>query len=75
MGGKCKFNQVWLQTYKWLSEVKDDESSANCKWCNSRFKIDSKGEGSVKKHAETDKHKQIANNASNTLTKFYKGEN
>ena len=75
MDGKCKFNQAWLDTYKWLAAVKGDEYSAKCKLCNSQFKIDSKGASTIKKHEDGPNHKARVNAAaSSSLTKYCKGK-
>lgn len=74
MGGKCKFNEAWLLAYSWLRAVKNDPSSAYCILCDSEFKIDSKGESSLTRHADGEKHKSKANSAatSKPLTSFFK---
>lgn len=75
MGGKCKFNTDWPKNYKWVEAVKDDEHKAKCTWCDSTFKIDSRGEATLKTHEGIDKHVEAAKarSMSNVLTKFFPG--
>lgn len=73
MGAKCKFNDSWPKKYNWLKGVDNDLSSAFCKLCNTAFKIDSKGESSVTRHAEGETHKSLASNTTKLLTTFFKG--
>lgn len=74
MGGKCKFNDAWPKKYSWLKAVADDHSSAFCKLCNTSFKVDSKGESSVTRHADGEKHKSYASNVTKPLTTFFQGK-
>lgn len=55
---KTAYNKKWKDKYPWISPVKDDSDRALCTLCNSKFKISSKGEGSVKEHADGDSHKK-----------------
>lgn len=52
------FNIKWKDLYPWINTVPKDEFNAYCKLCNTIFGIASKGEDSVKEHAENDIHKQ-----------------
>lgn len=74
MGGKCKFNEAWLAKYSWLKSVVDDPNSAFCKLCNTQFKVDSKGETSLTRHADGEKHKSLATKEPMHLTNFFRGE-
>lgn len=73
MGGKCKFKPSWLEKYKWLKAIEGDSTSAACKWCNSSFKVNQKGEGDVTRHADSDKHKSAAQNMPDSVATFFKG--
>lgn len=76
MGGKCKFNNSWVDKYPWLKAVEGDSTSGFCKLCMTTFKVDSKGESSVSRHADSDKHKSLASSASTSkqMTNFFKGK-
>lgn len=60
------FNPKWIEIYKWIKAVDDDRTKAFCKLCNKAFSIASKGEGSIKEHAEGVKHKEAQKSTTST---------
>lgn len=54
-GGKCLFNDAWLENknYKsWLQKVDKNPYSANCIACAKKFDIGNMGECAVKSHSK-----------------------
>lgn len=54
---KTTFNSKWLKNYPWIQSVENDNSKAFCKLCKKVFSISTKGEASIKEHADGIKHK------------------
>lgn len=52
------FNIKWKDIYPWINSVPDEEYKAYCKHCKKVFSVAGKGEGCVKEHADTAKHKE-----------------
>lgn len=54
--GKSVFNPKWTQTYKWLIKA-EDRFKAFCTSCNKQIDLGKMGEGALKSHQKSEKHK------------------
>lgn len=68
-----KFQPKWLTTYSWISSVNGDIFKAYFKLCKKSFSISSKGEASIREHAQGTKHIDVANATKNvqSLDRFF----
>lgn len=71
---KTTFNPKWKEIYPWILPAPKDNFAAYCKYCNKSFSIAGKGEGCVKEHAQTSKHKEAerAATSSKSLDRFFR---
>lgn len=71
---KTSFNTSWKKKYPWIDSVSGDQFRAFCKICNKSFSVSGKGEGSIKEHADTNKHQQAEKDVagSHSMTKYVK---
>lgn len=65
---KCKFQNEWLNEYKWLQKVVGDDSKAKCKMCQSIFSIASHGHGALLQHKKSGKHNEAENAAAKSTS-------
>lgn len=65
---KCKFQNEWLNEYKWLQKVVGDDSKAKCKMCQSIFSIASHGHGALLQHKKSVKHNEAENAAAKSTS-------
>lgn len=70
---KSSFNPNWKVTYPWINPVPNDNFKAYCKHCQKIFSVAGKGEGCVKEHAESGKHKDAerAATGSHSMQRFF----
>lgn len=53
------FTPKWIDNYQWIHSVPKEKFKAYCKYCKEIFPI-IEGEAAVKKHAESSKHTERA---------------
>lgn len=71
MSGKCRFNNVWLQSEKynaWLEKYQDP-GGAKCRLCHKTFDISNMGEAALPSHAKGAKHQSAAAAARQSASK------
>lgn len=70
------FNPNWKRNYLWIDAVSGDKYRAFCKYCKKSFSIAAKGEGCIKEHANTDKHKAAERDvaSSHSMVRFTTGQ-
>ena len=74
MPGKCRFNNAWLRSEKYMSWVTPDKDPgrAKCRICGNIFYISNMGEAALTSHAKGIKHQSAAASEakSNPITGF-----
>lgn len=69
-----KFNKDWLSIShfsSFLRECKDDSTKALCIVCNIKFSIQNSGLGDIRRHTETNKHKQSVKAAETNRSEIF----
>lgn len=69
--GKCVFNSQWLthSLYKnWVRPFKGDKHKVNCVWCYKAIDLGNMGEGALKSHLKSAKHKKMSGKGTVTET-------
>lgn len=57
------FRPEWSQKYSFISEIKTDPQSANCKYCNKTINIGKTGLTAISLHIKSDYHRKNAESA------------
>lgn len=67
------FNPKWKEIYPWVNSVPKENYKAYCKLCKKIFSVAAKGEGCLKEHANSDKHKELDRSAvrSHSLDRYF----
>ena len=54
--GKCVYNPKWSSSYSWVMKA-EDKYKAYCKCCKKLIDLEKMGEGALKSHEKSEKHK------------------